>query len=135
MDIALFSIYQEGEQWKLEYAGANNPLWLYKRATKSIEEVKANKQPIGVYDDRVPFANNVMDVEKGDVIYLFSDGFADQFGGEKGKKLKGRKFRELLQEMGEESMEIQHQQMNREFDTWKANYPQVDDVCIIGIRI
>ncbi|MDA9563831.1 SpoIIE family protein phosphatase [Flavobacteriales bacterium] len=135
MDIALCSIYQEGEQWKLEYAGANNPLWLYKRATKSIEEVKANKQPIGVYDDRVPFANNVMDVEKGDVIYLFSDGFADQFGGEKGKKLKGRKFRELLQEMGEESMEIQHQQMNREFDIWKANYPQVDDVCIIGIRI
>ncbi|MBL4624778.1 MAG: SpoIIE family protein phosphatase [Flavobacteriales bacterium] len=135
MDISLCCIYQEGKSWKLEYAGANNPVWIYKHQSEEIEEIKADKQPIGVYDARVPFTNNKIDVESGDVIYLFSDGFADQFGGERGKKLKGRKFKEILREIGKQPMQQQHDRMNEEFDAWKANYEQVDDVCIIGIRI
>ena len=135
MDISLCCIYQENGKWKLEYAGANNPVWIYKCKSKEIEEIKANKQPIGVYDDGVPFTNNVIDVDEGDVIYLFSDGFSDQFGGEKGKKLKGRKFREIITEIGKQPMQQQLDRMNFEFDAWKADYEQVDDVCIIGIRI
>jgi len=89
MDIALCSI--EGN--KLQYAGAYNPLWLIRNA--ELIETKANKQPIGQCDNRIPFASHSIEMEKDDTFYIFSDGYVDQFGGPKGKKFKSKQFKKL----------------------------------------
>jgi serine phosphatase RsbU (regulator of sigma subunit) len=74
---------------QLQYAGANNPLWIVRNG--GLLEYKADKQPIGRYENRKPFTNHEIELQKGDAIYLFSDGYHDQFGGEKGKKLSKNK--------------------------------------------
>lgn len=129
MDIALCSI----EDNKLKYAGANNPLWIIRNS--EIIETKANKQPIGQFDKPVPYKTHSFDLEQDDSIYLFSDGYVDQFGGEKGKKFKSKAFRELLLCIQDKSMEQQQTIINEAFETWKGNLEQIDDVCVIGFRI
>ena len=74
-------------------------------------------------------------MQEGDSIYLFSDGFADQFGGPNGKKYKYKPFKNLLLSFSEKPMEEQHTIMNEEFETWKGELEQVDDVCVIGVRV
>jgi ligand-binding sensor domain-containing protein/serine phosphatase RsbU (regulator of sigma subunit) len=129
MDIALCSV----EGMKLEYTGANNPLWIIRDG--EILETKANKQPIGKYTDPEPFTTHSIDLSKGDTIYIFSDGFVDQFGGEKGKKLKPSNFRKLLLSIQEESMEKQKTLLDEAFESWRGDLEQIDDVCVIGVRI
>lgn len=119
----------------LEWSGANNPLWLLRTDATEIEEIKADKQPIGQFDNRVPFTTHEFELHSGDTFYLFTDGYADQFGGPKGKKFKYKTFQDLLVAMRNEPMEKQQEILNKEFEAWKGELEQVDDVCIIGVRV
>ncbi|MBL4592384.1 MAG: SpoIIE family protein phosphatase, partial [Flavobacteriales bacterium] len=118
---------------KLQYAGAHNPLWIIRKG--EILETKANKQPIGQFDNPEPYTTHSFDLEKGDAIYIFSDGYVDQFGGEKGKKFKTRAFRELLLSIQDKTMEEQKVVIDDSFETWKGALEQIDDVCVIGVRV
>ena len=129
MDIALCSI----EGMKLQYAGAYNPLWIIRNG--EIIETKANKQPIGQFENPEPYPTHSFDLEQGDTIYIFSDGYVDQFGGEKGKKFKSKAFRELLLSIQDKTMEDQKISIDEIFETWKGASEQIDDVCVIGVRV
>ena len=131
MDIALCSLQNN----ILNYAGANNPLWIIRKDSKEIEIVKANNQPIGMMSNPEPYTNNVIQLNKGDVFYLFSDGYYDQFGGERGKKYKSGKFKKFLLSIQNYPIEEQHDILNTEFENWRGKIEQIDDVCIIGVRI
>lgn len=129
MDIALCSL--KGHQ--LQYAGANNPLWICRNGEILI--TKPDKQPIGSFRSSNPFTTHFVDLQKGDIVYIFSDGYADQFGGEKGKKYKAAKLKELLLFNNHLEMEKQKEVLENSFEEWRGNLEQVDDVCIIGVRI
>ncbi|MFT7611934.1 MAG: serine phosphatase RsbU (regulator of sigma subunit) [Parvicellaceae bacterium] len=129
MDIALCSL--EGNT--LKYAGAHNPLWIIRNG--EVLETKANKQPIGQFDKPQPYITHTFELQKGDRIYIFSDGYVDQFGGEKGKKFKTKAFRELLLSIQEKPMEEQSLIIDKAFENWKGNLEQIDDVCIIGVSV
>lgn len=136
MDISLCSIDRETRL--VEFAGANNPLWISKGEAKSAEsiiEIKGNKQPIGAFEHRKPFTNHSIQLEKGDSIYMFTDGFADQFGGLKGKKFKYKPFRKLIAENSNLPMEQQRTHLDYSFEKWRGDFEQVDDICLIGIRL
>ena len=148
MDISLVRlIYKEGKT-KLQFAGANNPLWIirkgkpndendtvYLTATHYLIEIKADKQPIGNYEKMNPFTLNEMDLQEGDTLYSFTDGLADQFGGVGGKKLKSKSLKELLLSLQNYSMKEQHTFIDKAYNDWKSGYEQIDDVCMIGVRI
>ena len=129
MDIALCSL--EGN--KLQYAGAHNPLWIVRGG--EIIETKANKQPIGQFDNPTPYTTHTFELQKEDIIYLFSDGYVDQFGGDKGKKFKARAFRELLLSIQDKPMEEQKTIIDEAFEDWRGSLEQIDDVCIIGVKV
>ena len=132
MDISLIAIDLESKQ--LAYSGANNPIYIVR--DKSLQTLKANKQAIGNMNDVVlPFENKIIELEPNDCIYLFTDGYADQFGGPKGKKLMRRYFEEVLIENSHMSMQAQKEALKNTFNNWKGNLEQVDDVCVVGIRI
>jgi serine phosphatase RsbU (regulator of sigma subunit) len=129
MDIAICSL----ENNVLKYAGANNPLWIVRDG--DIMETKANKQPIGKFMKPEPFITHTFNLEAGDTFYIFSDGFIDQFGGEKGKKFKAKNFKDLLLMVQDLSMEDQKTKIDSVFYEWMADFEQLDDVCVIGVRV
>jgi serine phosphatase RsbU (regulator of sigma subunit) len=129
MDIALCSLSGN----KLQYAGANNPLWIIRNG--EVLETKATKQPIGKVDNPQPFQTHTFELQPNDIFYVFSDGYVDQFGGVKGKKFKARAFRELLLSIQSEPMEKQRELIIEAFEKWRGDIEQVDDVCMIGVRI
>ncbi|MCO4813336.1 MAG: tetratricopeptide repeat protein [Flavobacteriales bacterium] len=149
MDIALCSI--KGKL--LCYSGANNPLWIIRKTIEdtshlkfdrnttvdniSLFEFKADKQNVGYTDvnDIKPFTQKEIKLETGDRIYIFSDGFADQFGGENDKKLKSKPFKNLLIRLTVDPIKRQDKQLSTIFNNWKAEQEQIDDVCVIGIEI
>jgi serine phosphatase RsbU (regulator of sigma subunit)/tetratricopeptide (TPR) repeat protein len=133
MDIALCSLNFESNH--LMFSGANNPLWIIKNNTDTIETIPAIKQPIGGARDKIPFVNQSIQLQKGDSLYIFTDGYADQFGGPKGKKLKQRPFKEFILSIRDKTMEEQHQLMENHFINWRGSLEQIDDVCVIGVRI
>ena len=133
MDIALCSLNVKTHQ--LQYAGANNPIWIIRSDTNEVEEIKATKEPIGNSQVMNDFTNHAIQLQKNDTIYIFSDGYADQFGGERGKKFKYKPFMELLLSMVNEPLDKQKELLNNHFEQWKGDLEQVDDVCIIGVRI
>lgn len=136
MDMALCCIYEENGTIKLEYAGANNPAWIVKGSTGQLQELTPNKQPIGYYEDRKPFSNTTLTLEKGDTIYLFSDGYADQFGGPAGKKFKYSQLKGLLQiNAGNIGMPERGEMLRSAFEEWRSTYEQLDDVCILGVKV
>ncbi|MBS1650909.1 MAG: serine/threonine-protein phosphatase [Bacteroidetes bacterium] len=119
---------------KLEFAAANNPLWLIRN--NQIIEYKPDKMPVGKYGDSVnPFTLQAIDLLEGDIIYTFTDGFADQFGGPKGKKFKYKQLQEVLLSIHQKPMEEQKQLLNNEFESWRGNLEQIDDVCIVAVKI
>lgn len=144
MDISMAAIRktQDGEEVLVKWAGANNPLWYTKN--NLLHEVKANKQPIGKADDPKPFNTHELILSKGDSIYMFTDGYADQFGGPKGKKFKYKQLDEVLLSHANYSLTDQKEKLNSIFEEWKT-WPddsgkrrvleQVDDVLMIGIRL
>ena len=123
---------------EIQYAGANRPLWIYrKNKGYELEIIKATKYPIGgleLEENRV-YENHIVPVNEGDCLYLFSDGYADQFGGPKGKKFMISNLQKTLLENVENSMEIQKQNLTNAFNSWKGDTEQIDDVLVIGIRI
>ncbi len=129
MDIALCSL--DGN--KLQYAGANNPLWIIRKG--EILETKANKQPIGKFDNPLPYTTHSFELQKGDTLYIFSDGYVDQFGGEKGKKFKPKALRELLLSIQDKQIDKQKLLINETFENWRGSLEQIDDVCVIGVKI
>jgi serine phosphatase RsbU (regulator of sigma subunit) len=131
MDIALCTINTESN--KLSFAGANNGLYFIRNG--EINQIKPDKQPIGKFDDAKPFTKHEIQLEKGDVLYTFSDGYPDQFGGPKGKKFMYKPFRELLLSIHQKSMDDQHNILMDTFENWRGSMEQIDDVCIIGVRI
>jgi len=135
MDIALCEI--DLEQMILNYSGAHNPLVIYKAATHEIEEYNADRMPIAIYRKEKPFETQSIKIESGDCIYLFSDGYADQIGGEKNHKFMRRRLRELFLTMNLEKQEMQNQKqtLDNEFYNWKLKNEQVDDVLVMGIRV
>jgi len=138
MDISLCCLNKKDNS--LSWAGANNPLWIYKFANKSITEIQPNKQPIGNYDNAKPFTTQEMLLQENDILYLFTDGFADQFGGPKGKKLMYKKMKEQLLNNsmaydGRMGMETHKDLLEGCFNSWMGNLEQVDDVCVIGVKI
>jgi serine phosphatase RsbU (regulator of sigma subunit) len=133
MDIALCSFNLAENE--LQYAGANRPIYLVRGNTLDI--IKPDKLPIGglqVASDRT-FTNNTVKLQTGDTIYLFTDGFTDQFGGEKGKKLMAARFKEELLSIQHQGMQEQLAHLNAYFEGWKGDNEQVDDVLVIGIRV
>jgi len=132
MDMA-FCIF-DFQLMTLQYAGANNSIYLIR--DKELIEYKATRNPIGSYLVESPFKNHNINLKKGDVIYLFTDGFVDQFGGENGKKFRIKRFRRLLLEIYNRPMTEQKETILRSFNSWTHNeYEQVDDILIIGIRV
>lgn len=117
----------------LTYAGAYNPLWIIRNGKMIV--IEANRQPIGEYIDLVPFTTHKIELRSQDVIYLFTDGYVDQFGGEKGKKFKRKSFKELLLNMADLPMQKQFDTIDTFFDNWRGDLDQIDDICIIGVRI
>jgi serine phosphatase RsbU (regulator of sigma subunit) len=134
MDIALISIPKTTESSKtITYAGANNSLYYVQDG--ELKEIKADKQPIGKYTERKPFTTKSIDVHEGDMIYLYSDGYADQFGGPRGKKFKYKPLKNLLLQNASNPVDYQKKILIHEFIDWKSDLEQIDDVCIIGVRI
>jgi serine phosphatase RsbU (regulator of sigma subunit)/TPR repeat protein len=124
---------------KLTIAAANNPVWIIRNSgTEVLEvlEVKPDKMPIGKHDkDSISFTQQEIDLQSGDVIYTLTDGFPDQFGGEKGKKFMSKNLRELLATNSHLPMEEQKALLETTFKNWVGNLEQVDDVTLIGVRI
>ena len=133
MDISLCVL--DKKTLKLEFAGANNPLWLLRKNETEFFEIKSTKQSVGKGNLSKPFEAHSIQLAKEDLIYIFSDGFADQFGGVKGKKYKYKPFKDLLVLNRNKSPEVQSQLINAEFEKWRHDLEQVDDICVIGVRI
>jgi len=133
MDIALCSLQQMAGGYQLKYAGANNALWIIRDG--ELLETKGNKQPIGKFHNPHPFTTHTMELQKGDTIYIFTDGYVDQFGGEKGKKFKAANFKKLLLSIQHEPLQKQKELIDQTFIDWKGQLEQLDDVCVIGVKI
>jgi ligand-binding sensor domain-containing protein/serine phosphatase RsbU (regulator of sigma subunit) len=140
MDIALCALNEEGNI--LEYAGANRPLWIFRKnkiGDDAFELVKANKFPIGGLEmpneEKRRFTAHSIPVQKGDMVYIFSDGYADQFGGERGKKFMVGNMQKLIAGMHYRPLKEQEKLLVQAFQKWKGDVEQVDDVLVIGFRI
>jgi ligand-binding sensor domain-containing protein/serine phosphatase RsbU (regulator of sigma subunit) len=133
MDIAMVSIQFAGDKTILEYSGANNSLFVM--TGNELKVIPADKQPIGKYALTESFTNHRIELKKGDTFYIFTDGYIDQFGGDKGKKLKFQGFMNILTGIHTESMKSQKKALDDYFNQWRGNLEQVDDVCVIGVRI
>jgi serine phosphatase RsbU (regulator of sigma subunit) len=132
MDVALCIINKENLQ--ISFSGANNPMYLVRDG--ELLEYKGDKMPIGWHTkDKNPFNQQVIEGRKGDCIYLFSDGYADQFGGERGKKFMYKRFKSLLLEIHQKPVQDQLGILDKELEDWKGTMEQVDDIMVMGIRL
>jgi serine phosphatase RsbU (regulator of sigma subunit) len=133
MDMALCVL--DLKSMKSEFAGANNPLVLIR--DNKIIRYKGDRFPIGAFDGSQPqsFRNNEIDLKEGDCLYLFSDGYADQFGGLESKKFMYKKFEELLLQVHSLPVEAQKDELYKTYLKWKGSNDQVDDILVIGIKI
>jgi serine phosphatase RsbU (regulator of sigma subunit) len=133
MDIVLCAI--DRKKNVLHFSGANNPLWIIRN--KELMEFTANKQAITASNEyeKMPFSDQIVELQKNDHVYLFTDGYADQFGGPKGKKFKYKQLAEILIEFSGRPLQEQKEILNTKFEQWKGDLEQVDDVCVIGVKI
>ncbi len=133
MDAAIVTLDLEAK--KLYYSGANRPLWVLKDGGE-IEEIKATKVAVAGFtpDDQI-FEMHTIDIKPGDLFYMSSDGYADQFGGERGKKLKVKAMKQILLENKDLPMNEQKNQLDKNIMDWMEGYEQIDDICVIGIKI
>ena len=131
MDISLCALTLN--PLKLEWAGANNPLWIIRKG--ELIEYQPDKQPIGKYADAKNFTTHKISLQSNDTIYIFTDGYQDQFGGEKGKKFKTSAMKDLLLSIQDKNMDEQKVFIDHVFNNWKNSLEQIDDVCVIGVRI
>lgn len=118
---------------KLQYSAANNSFYIIRN--NAVIVCKADKMPVGLGLKNEPFKSNEIDLIDGDIVYMFTDGFPDQFGGEKNKKFNYKRFEELLLSICDRTMEEQKNAISATFDYWKGHYEQTDDVLVIGVKI
>jgi serine phosphatase RsbU (regulator of sigma subunit) len=131
MDIALCVI--DHSKMQLEYSGANNSCYIIRN--EQLIELKADRMPIGIHPVIKPFTSKPIQLEKDDVIYLSSDGFRDQIGGESNKKFKVAKFHEMLIEMHSQPMDIQPEILDKKHTEWRGDMEQTDDILIVGVKV
>ncbi len=131
MDMAIAIINKEKKE--LQFAGAYNPLYLIRGS--ELIELKGDKQPIGIHWEETEFRNQQVELKDNDSVYVFSDGYVDQYGGDHRKKFKTQKFKELLLSVQSESMEKQKKLIEETFELWRGNLEQIDDVCVVGVRV
>ena len=131
MDIAICTVDKKTKQ--VSFAGANNPLYLIRN--NELFETKADRMPVAIHAKMDDFTKHEIDVIPGDSLYIFSDGFADQFGGQEGKKFKYKQFRQLLLDIQDKDMKAQGDLLNKTLTEWRGDYEQIDDVVIMGFKI
>jgi serine phosphatase RsbU (regulator of sigma subunit) len=132
MDVVLIQV----DGTKVHYAGANRPLYVVKKNGTELIEHKATKNAIGgLTENGQIFEQHLFELEKGDIVYLTSDGYADQFGGENGKKFTTKKFKQLLQSIKDMPMKEQEVFLRKTMLEWRSHQDQIDDVLVIGIRL
>lgn len=129
MDIALCCIEKNG----ITFSGANNPLWIVRNG--DIIEYKSDKQPVGNFEKASPFTKHNIQTQSNDIYYIFTDGYVDQFGGEKGKKLKSKGFKELLLAASKLPLQEQAKFLRLNLNQWRDSLEQNDDICVIGFKI
>lgn len=131
MDIAL--CVWDKKKMKLEFSGANNPLWIIRENECVI--IKPDKMPIGYYNDElVPFTKHEISLQPGDILYVATDGFEDQFGGPNCKKFMARNFRELLISIYPRPLKEQREILRDTINAWMNGHEQIDDICVFGVR-
>lgn len=144
MDISLLAFADD----HVDFAGAHNPLWIVRKSALiqegdpvsikgdewSLLEIKGDKQPIGKFHQAKPFTTHRIGLLKEDTVYAFTDGYADQFGGEKGKKFKSINFKRLLIKMQDQDLATQKISLESFINEWMGSYDQLDDMCIIAIK-
>ena len=140
MDLSLCAIPAflngSGNETKIKYAGANRPLWIVKKGSQEVEELKATKHAIGgLTSDTQEFDQHEITLQKGDTFYLTTDGYADQFGGPNVKKLMTKKFKDILISIQDKSMAEQHKHLDEFIEKWRGDTEQVDDILVIGVRV
>jgi len=119
---------------ELQFSGANNPLYLVRDG--DLKVFKGDTMPIGIQSrNSKPFTNHVMDIKKGDLIYMFSDGFMDQFGGKYGRKFLSRNFKALIKEIAYLPLDMQKKVLSETLDIWRGDYEQIDDILIVGLKV
>jgi tetratricopeptide (TPR) repeat protein len=150
MDCVLYCI--DYNKMLLHIAAANNPLWLIRKMEEGehlneeekietfnqykLLEFKPNKMPVGLSgQEEKKFKGDIVEIKRGDIIYTFTDGFADQFGGEKGKKFMYKPFKQLLLANCEKSMELQQEILKNTINNWMNKVDQIDDILVIGVKI
>ena len=133
MDISLLRLNLKNN--KAEWAGANNPIYIIKQNASEVEIIKGDREPIGFTDKFTDFTNHELQLASGDGVFLFTDGFADQFGGDKNRKFGYKNFRELLVKINGKNVDDQKKELISSFSSWKGGGDQIDDVCVIGLKI
>lgn len=132
MDMALCTI--DYKNYTVRFAGANNPLYIINN--RDFREIKGDRMPVGInMNYNKPFTTREIKIEKGDTLYLFTDGYPDQFGGPRGKKFRYKYFKELLIGSNGSSLKQQEELLEQTFHKWKEGYEQLDDVLVVGIKI
>ncbi|MGZ4038458.1 MAG: PP2C family protein-serine/threonine phosphatase, partial [Bacteroidia bacterium] len=133
MDVSLLSLHEGDEE--VRWAGAFRPMIIV-RTDSTLEKYDGNKYPVGgaQLDTARTFTTQRIALKKGDTMYLFSDGYADQFGGDKGKKLMVKRFYDMLLSMQGAALTEQRDVLEKTFEQWRGNHEQVDDVLVVAIR-
>ena len=131
MDIALCILEPTNNQ--LHYAGAYNPLYIIR--DRQLLEVKADRMPIGIHRSERPFSSHDLPFQRGDMLYLFTDGFVDQAGEQGIGGFSKKRFQQLLLDIHHEPVSKQKELLLRRFEEWKGKLPQTDDLLIVGIRL
>ena len=133
MDISLCSL--DTKNMKLEFAGAYNSLFIVRN--KKLIESKGNRFSIGSkhYRGDKKYDNHIIDIQKGDMIYLTTDGYLDQFGGEDSNKYMVYQFRKLILSIADKDSITQKEIITNTFNEWKDDEDQIDDVCVFGVRV
>ena len=131
MDIALCVIDIKNNS--LQFAGAYNPLYIIRN--DELIQIKATRNPIGTYRNEKVFINNEIELRRDDMLYMFSDGYADQFGAEKYRKFNIKQLRSLLLTIHKEDMNKQKNILDQTINEWKKGYEQLDDILMLGIKM
>ena len=133
MDISLCCLNEKEKT--ISWSGAMNPLWIVRKNSNKVEELIPDRQPVGKVQNPIKYNQHEIQLEEGDCVYLFSDGYQDQFGGEKGRKYMRGNLKKFILSIQDQDMQTQLASFKKDFNKWKGDREQIDDVCVMGVRI